>query len=304
MKKLSIIILIIFSFQLIIKPQGNNEQSDSDEINNSTLYKAIAYTSAYYAVSLLVLNKIWYKDRTTVPFHFYNDNRAFLQVDKFGHMFGSYVYSYVGFNYLLNSGHTRKEALLFGATLGLLLQSPIEIMDGIHEGYGFSWGDMAANTMGSALIIGQELLFNEQLLKLKYSYSPSVYADHANGYLGSNSFNRILKDYNGHTYWLSLPVNKIIAHSVIPDWLCVSAGYGADGMYGEFENIKNYNGVDIPETQRFRQYLLSLDIDWPRIKTDSGLLRLLFQALSFIKFPFPAIEYNSMGNFKLYWLYF
>jgi hypothetical protein len=115
---------------------------------------------------------------------------------------------------------------------------------------------------------------------------------------------RLFKDYNGHTYWFSMPVNKIIYNRHLPPWFNIALGYGANGMYGEFENISTYNGVTIPETERYRQYLLSLDVDWTRIKTNSKFLKVVFKGMTFIKLPFPTIEYNSMGKFKGYWLYY
>lgn len=239
-----------------------------------------------------------------MPFHFYNDNKGWLQVDKFGHMFGAYVYSYIGYYGLKKLGATRNEALLFGGTLGFVLQFPIEIMDGLHEGYGFSWGDIAANALGSSLVIGQELLFREQVVKYKFSYSESEYAGNSNNYFGSTFFQRMLKDYNGHTYWFSMPVNRIAFKDRLPDWFNIAIGYGANGMYGEFENVSEYEGVPIPKAERYRQYLLSLDIDWPDIKTNSGFLKILFKVMTFIKLPFPAIEYNSKGQFKGYWIYY
>ena len=227
-----------------------------------------------------------------------------MQVDKFGHAFGAYVYSYIGYHGLLKKGLTRKEALCFGATLGFILQSPIEIMDGIYEGYGFSWGDIAANTMGTALVLGQELLFEEQIIKYKFSYWGSDYAKKANGYLGTNSFNRIFNDYNGHTYWLSCPIKKIIPNSLIPYWLNIAIGYGANGMYGENSNIDEYKGTAIPPTIRYRQYLFSIDVDWSKIKTDSLFLKILLKGMTFIKLPFPAIEYNTKGELKGHYIYF
>ncbi|PKL84229.1 MAG: DUF2279 domain-containing protein [Ignavibacteriae bacterium HGW-Ignavibacteriae-3] len=306
MRKFSICVLILNLFFITssVKSQEDIPEADSLKINSSTFYKAVGYTAAYYAGSLFILSKTWYKDRPVVPFHFYNDTGGYLQVDKLGHIYGAYVYSYIGFQYLLNSGLTRKEALYFGSTLGLILQTPIEIMDGIHEGYGFSWGDMAANAIGSALVFGQEVLFKEQAVKYKFSYSESAYADKANGYLGKTALDRLLKDYNGHTYWLSMPVNKIVNNSVIPPWLNIAIGYGAGGMYGEFENIKNYNGVEIPAAKRYRQYFLSLDIDWTKIKTDSRILQIILNAVTFIKLPFPAIEFNSLGEVKYHWIYY
>lgn len=299
-----IFISILFIVPRILLAQEIEKETDTPKIKKPTVCKAVAFTSVYYVGSMHILSKTWYKDKERVPFHFYNDNEGYLQVDKFGHMFGSYLYSYVGYHGLLKLGATRKEALIFGSSLGFLLQFPIEIMDGIHEGYGFSWGDVAANSMGSALVFGQELVFKEQVIKYKFSYWESTYSKNSNGYYGETTMNRLLKDYNGHTYWFSMPINKTIFKKGIPDWLNIAIGYGANGMYGEFENIKSYNGVAIPETERYRQYLLSLDIDWPRIKTKSKFLKAVFKGMTFIKLPFPTIEYNSVGKFKGYWLYY
>lgn len=300
-------LLVVLILGLALVRAGAQEPvaaPDSTRLPGRTLYKALGYTGAYYAGSMYLLSKTWYKGRDVVPFHFYNDNKGYLQVDKFGHTFGAYVYSYIGYHFLRGKGLSRKEALSYGATLGLILQTPIEILDGVYEGYGFSWGDMAANTLGSALVLGQELLFSEQVVKYKFSYWESSYARTANGYLGETTFSRMLEDYNGHTYWLSFPVGKIVRRSALPDWLNIAVGYGANGMYGEFENIESYNGVAIPETVRYRQYLLSLDVDWTRIRTDSGLLRTVLKGMTFIKLPFPALEYSSTGKFRGYWWYY
>jgi hypothetical protein len=265
--------------------------------------RALVATGVYFAGSMFVMQNTWYKDKDIVPLHFYNDNKAYLQVDKFGHAFGAYVISYSGFHYMLKQGFPRNKALIWGGSLGFVLQLPIEIMDGIHEGWGFSWGDVAANAFGSALVVGQELLFREQIIRYKFSYWESEYARNANGYLGTNTINRIFYDYNGHTYWLSMPIDKIARTRLIPSWVNIAAGYSANGMYGEYENIRSYNGVDIPETTRYRQFLLSLDVDFSKIETNSGFLKTAFYVMNFIKIPFPAIEYNSKGKVKGYWIY-
>jgi hypothetical protein len=302
----SVFITFILYFLLIHSGWASDYivRYDSTAINKRGLYKAIAIESAYYAGSLAILNNVWYKDKAKVPFHFFNDNRGYLQVDKFGHAFGAYAQSYIGYHWLESIGVGRTNALIFGGTLGFILQTPIEIMDGTHEGWGFSWGDMAANAFGSALVIGNELLFKEQLIKFKFGYWESSYSRNANGYLGKTSLDRLLKDYNGHTYWLSLPVNKLVKHQRIPKWLNIAVGYGANGMYGEFENITEYNGVLIPPTERYRQYLFSFDVDWTKIKTRSKVIKIVFKGLTFIKLPFPALELNSKGQLKGYWIYF
>lgn len=298
------VLLIVLFFSFVVKAVNAEAKSDTAKVEKKVVYKSVLFTGVYTTGSIYILGKTWYKDKEKVPFHFYNDNAGYLQVDKFGHMFGGYVYSYIGYFGLLKLGATRKEALIFGSTLGFVLQFPIEIMDGIHEGYGFSWGDIAANTMGSVLVFGQELLFNEQLVKYKFSYWESEYSKNANGYFGQTTMNRLLNDYNGHTYWFSMPLNKIAGKNRLPDWLNIAVGYGANGMYGEFENVLSYNGVAIPETERYRQYLFSLDVDWTKIKTNSGFLKILFKGMTFVKLPFPALEYNSKGEFKGYRMYY
>jgi len=301
---LQVLLALICLGNVQTKAQDSIAKTDSAQLNKKYFYKVVAIESAYYVGAMLVLQNTWYRDHPIVPFHFYNDTKGYLQVDKFGHAFGAYVESYIGYKSLQNAGFSKTKALIYGGTLGLILQTPIEIMDGLHDGWGFSWGDMAANAIGSGLVVGQELLFNEQVIKYKFSYWESNYSHSANNYLGKTTLNRLLKDYNGHTYWLSLPVTKLIHNKHIPGWLNVAGGYGANGMYGEFENLSGYNGVAIPVTRRYRQYLLSLDIDWTKIKTRSKFMKALLQGMTFIKLPFPALEYNSMRKFKGYWMYY
>lgn len=303
-KKLRFLIFIFWLLPYVNFAQDVYVIEDSSKMDKRTVYKALSFSAAYYASSIYIMNNTWYKDKEKVSFHFYNDNAGYLQVDKFGHMFGGYVYSYLGYFGLKKLGASRKEALVLGSTMGFVLQFPIEIMDGLHDGYGFSWGDIAANTMGSALVSGQDLLFREQLIKYKFSYRESEYSKNSNGYYGETPMNRLLKDYNGHTYWLSMPANKFFLKQYLPTWMNIAFGYGANGMYGEFENIPNFNGVIIPKSERYRQYLLTLDVDWTRIKTNSKFLYLLFKGMTFVKLPFPTLEYNTKGQFNGYWIYY
>ncbi|MFA6149983.1 MAG: DUF2279 domain-containing protein [Chitinophagaceae bacterium] len=275
----------------------------SDTLKKGRLAAVIGTEAALWAGSMAYLQFIWYKDSKRVPFEFYNDSKGYLQVDKFGHMYGSYLESYIGYHSLRWAGVSKKKALIFGGTLGILLQTPIEVWDGMYEDWGFSWSDMAANTVGSAFVIGQELLWDEQKIKYKFSFSPSPYASAANGYLGKG-FGQLFNDYNGHTYWLSMGINQIVPNKILPDWLNIAVGYSGNGMIGEFENLKSYKGVSIPEYQRYRQYILSLDIDWTKIKTNNRVLKILFQGMFMVKLPFPAIEINGLGQVKGHGLYY
>jgi hypothetical protein len=259
--------------------------------------------ASLYIGSMAYLQFVWYKDAKRVPFQFYNDARGYKQIDKCGHVYGSYLESYLGFQSLLWAGVPRKKAAIYGGSLGFILQLPIEIWDGMYEGWGFSWSDVGANAMGSALVIGQELAFGNQTLTYKFSFSRSTYARQANGYLG-NGFNELFLDYNGHTYWLSLGLNRIIPSKKIPDWLCVSMGYSAGGMFGEFRNRYSYRGQVIPETRRYRQFLLSLDVDFTRIPTKNRFLKRVFNSLFLLKVPLPTLEINTKSQVIFHPVYF
>ena len=92
--------------------------------------------------------------------------------------------------------------------------------------------------------------------------------------------------------------------SGFPKWLNVAIGYGAEGMTGASDNPSVVNGKSIPSFERYRQIYLSLDIDLTKIHPKSKTLEMLFNVIGFIKFPMPAIEYNTPNGFKFHNLYF
>jgi len=273
-------------------------------INRKILAASIITESAVYVAGMSYLQFVWYKDSERVPFQFYNDSKGYLQIDKCGHAFSAYGESYIAYNWLRKAGVSRNKALLYGAPVGLIMMTPIEIFDGIYEGWGFSWSDMIANTAGCALLAGQELLFGEQVARFKISYSRSQLSRDAYGYLGNNALDGFFYDYNSHSFWLSMNANKLFLKDILPPWLNIAAGYSADGMLGEFENKRYYHGNKLPQCDRTRQFVLSLDVDWEKIPTHSRFLKSVFAGLNFIKIPFPTVEVNSKGKIKGYWLYF
>ena len=171
------------------------------------------------------------------------------------------------------SGVSKKNQLLYGATLG----------------FSFLTG----------LLVGQELLWEEQRITLKYSFHQTRYADIRPETLGSGFFEQALKDYNGQTYWLSANIWSFAKDSNFPKWLNIAFGYGAEGMlYGE-----NLPTNAIPQNP-FRQFYLSFDIDLVKIPTKSKFLKSVFSVINFIKIPAPALEFRSKGGIKFHYLYF
>jgi hypothetical protein len=164
---------------------------------------------------------------------------------------------------------------------------------------------MAANIAGSGLAVSQELMYGRQIVLIKYSYSGSGLAQYRPGLLGRNLPERLLKDYNGQTYWLSLNMNTTMEDLVsLPGWLNISVGYSANGMLGGYSNPDFFNGMELPYYRRHRRFFLAPDIDFSAVQTRSETIRIILRALNLIKFPAPALEYNAEDGLRLHLLYF
>ena len=224
-------------------------------------------------------------------------------MDKFGHAYGAYRESHSAYYALRRAGVSKKKALIYGGPIGLIFQTPIEVFDGLYEGWGFSTTDMIANTFGTALFTTQEVLFDEQLFLMKFSYSPSIYPD-LHSHLGESHLERFFQDYNAHTYWLSGNIKKITNSELIPPWINVAFGYSANGMIYEFNNPTFYKRKPFPHLERYRQYILSLDVNFSKIPTKKKWVKTVFKTINLIKFPFPALEINRIDGVKFNPLYF
>lgn len=273
----------------------------SDSLNTSRRTAVYVSEAVVGGLTLVGLNQLWYADFERSKFHTTNDNKEWLQMDKLGHVYSSYQLGQVGAKLLNWSGASEKEQLLYGATLGFTFLTAVEVLDGFSKEWGFSWGDMIANGLGTGIYIGQELIWKEQRVLIKYSFHQTKYAQLNPNQLGSGLLEEILKDYNGQTYWLSFNVASFIKTEKIPNWLNFAIGYGAQGMLTPYNNNgDNAIGVPIPQ----RQFYLSLDIDFSRIETKSALLKTIFDVFNVIKVPFPTVEFTDKNSIKLHGVYF
>jgi uncharacterized protein YfiM (DUF2279 family) len=273
----------------------------SDTLNKPRRNAVIISEASLAGVTLIGLNQLWYADYPRSKFQTINDANEWLQMDKMGHVFSSYQLGRAGANVLNWSGVSKKNQLIYGATLGFTFLTAVEVLDGYSAEWGFSWSDMAANAAGTGLYVGQELLWDEQRITLKYSFHQTQYASQRPDKLGNGFFEEVLKDYNGQTYWLSANIHSFFKDSKVPKWLNVAVGYGAEGMLvGDNESVDNLGITQNPK----RQYYLSLDVDLSRIKTNSHLLKSILEVLNVIKVPFPALELDSNGKLKAHPIYF
>lgn len=273
----------------------------SDTLNKPRRNAVVIAEATIGVTTLVGLNQLWYNDYDQSKLHTINDNGEWMQMDKLGHVLTSYYVGRVGADVLNWSGVSEKDQLIYGATLGLAFLTVVEVFDGFSEEWGFSWGDMASNVAGTGLFIGQELLWSEQRVTLKYSFHQTKYADIRPERLGENFLEQTLKDYNGQTYWLSANMQSFFKKSKVPKWLNLAVGYGAEGMLTGNDEPEN---IEFPNQDRIRQYYLSLDIDLSRIKTQSRVLKTALSVINFIKIPAPTFEINSKGKVKFHSIYF
>lgn len=274
-------------------------------INNKRFYLITGIHASYYGGSLLLLGQAWYKDFPKTSFHTFNDSKEWLQVDKVGHGFTAYNFSKYSKGMWEWTGLSHEKATWIGGLSSIGYLTLLETFDAYSAKWGWSWTDIGANVAGTGMYVAQELLWKEQRVQFKFSahrkqYDPSL-INRANELYGKSLPERLLKDYNGQTYWLSMNMSSFAKESGLPPWFNISVGYGAEGLLGGFENIgfdKSGNMVfNRPDIRRERQWYLSPDIDFTKIKTNKKLVRTMFSVLNMLKMPAPALELSG-GKIK------
>jgi hypothetical protein len=294
--------LLFFSIPIFAQNSIDNFLRPADSLiiarrNTVVITEAVAISGA-----IIGLNELWYKDYPKSKFHFINDNKEWLQMDKLGHMYSAYHIGNAGANLLQWSGATKKQQLLYGSTLGFVFLTAVEVLDGYSEKWGASSGDIVANASGTALYVSQELLWKEQRIIPKFSFHTTAYASSRPEVLGKSLNEQILKDYNGQTYWLSANVHSFFPASKIPKWLNLAIGYGGEGMVSGNNVISDVNSSF--EDKRYRQFYLSFDVDLTKINTKSHFLKTIFSVFNTIKIPAPSVELTSNGVVNFRCLYF
>ncbi|WP_230680297.1 DUF2279 domain-containing protein [Pontibacter rufus] len=274
--------------------------ADTAAVNGKRLLVLGTTFGAGYTAMLVSLNTAWYSEQDRTNFHFFNDAAGWKQVDKAGHFWGAFQESRAGIDLLRYAGVPEKKAILYGGLLGVALQTPIEVFDGYQSAYGASVTDLAANTLGAAAVVAQELAWHDIRIMPKYSFHTTRYARLRPDVLGSSLAEQALKDYNGQTYWLSVNVADFLKEeSKFPRWLSIAVGYGAEEMV-----FNSATGNQALGLQAHRQFYLSPDLNLMQFRGKSKLLNTALYVLSMVKVPAPALAYNSKSGFRVHALYF
>jgi len=325
--------IIVFCLLLFFVFSHNTINAQQTSVSDSSLPKENNYFGGYiwqlpatklsvtnaalinagiYGGSMIGLYAAWYQKYPQSQFHTFNDWEEWRQMDKIGHTYSAYTMGRYSMELWKQTNLSRKKQIWIGGLSGAVFQTVIETLDGFSEQWGWSWGDIGANILGSGSLIAQELAWDEQRIQIKTSfhkmnYEDAVLNERSNSIFGKTLAERSLKDYNGQTYWISGTLKSFFPDSKIPDWLQVSIGTGVDGLFGARENVaRNTNGYitfDRSSIPRIRQWYLAPDIDLTKIKTKRKGIKTALFILNALKFPAPTLELTN-SKMKIHWLYF
>ena len=280
---------------------------------------AITYTGA-----LLTLNNVWYDQYPRTSFHFFDDSKEWMQMDKAGHMFTTYFESEWIYHIARWTGMKRSPSIWTGALVSVGLQTTIEVLDGYSSEWGFSMSDFAFNLVGSGMWATQQAVWDDQRIKMKMSTTYVTYPEtvvygnpggmttireRTNDLFGTSFAQTFLKDYNAQTIWMSFNIKSFLNESSrFPKWLNIAVGYGAQNMYGGFENEwvvdENTFTLDPAVYPRYRQWYFSPDVDLTRINIRSKFLKTIVCMANIFKFPAPALVINGNGGVEWDWLHY
>jgi hypothetical protein len=262
--------------------------SDIDYLRLSSMIGLMATTNA---VAYMYQRKVWYTEETTV-FHsleFLNDWNKYQQMDKFGHFEDAYFTSDLSGKIYRWSGMSGNSSVWLGALTGWLWMLEIEVSDAFMAEWGFSWGDMLANTVGSGFYVLQQ--FNYDLLggiHPKFSWHKSE-AWKKNWY--TRDPQALIEDYEGMTFWLTVNPHHYFPESwkkSYPQWLApLGLAFGVSAKDISWNPFGGY-----------QEYFVGLDIDLRKlpIGDDWGFFKFLKSEVNFLRLPLPTIRFSPSGT--------
>lgn len=246
---------------------------DSNTVDPARTAVIAGATAAGFVAGHVVLNNLWWKGER-VPFHVNTsqDYTYALGADKAGHATFAYAATTVYGQLFRWAGMDSVQSLWWAAGVATTYQTYIEIRDGFSRDYGFSWGDVAANTVGASLPLLQHAIPELRAIDLQISFWPSEA-------FRQGAYGAIIDDYTSTTHWLSMRIHDWLPADMqqwYPPWLGLAVGHSVEGLDGRGGGNHSWY----------------LSLDW-RLDVIAGLppwLREVARALHLYHLPAPAVK--------------
>lgn len=276
-------------------------------INSTTKIKPIpmiifggTYAGIFVLQHIGQMSTIW-KNRGT--FHFAEDGKYAMYIDKAGHFYGTFLSSYVLSQTLIECGLSYNWACAVGGLLGLGYTTYVEVLDGFSRDWGFCPSDFYADIAGALYFLGYSHISFLQNFTPKFMYFPPRWF---------NSYSRkpstmFIDDYSAHTFWISVNVYNLLPKEVksfYPRWLDISVGFAVRNLCDPLNPANNCNPNVSEPVYHFvwgnRKIILALDYDLVKLLPDgSPFWNWLKQSLNYFKLPSPALEIGKPTRFYL-----
>lgn len=228
------------------------------------------------------MRNAWWTGERSEGFFFNADwDEDFRDQDKFGHAWGGYHLARFGAAFLRSACMSKSKAVAWSAVHAAAFQLQIEIFDARFEKYGFSYPDLLANTLGTALAVLHEVEPRTRAIKPTISYAQTAALRNRDNIPGEL---RPSLDYSGQTYWLSADVDAMLPAAAKPFWpsfLRISAGHSITDW------IDPRTGANI---RAKRKLLLTIDFDPEKLPGDNRFWKTFKRNLSYIHLPSPALQ--------------
>lgn len=280
----------------------NRSDSTTDSSNDQIRSGRLLFLGT--SVALTNTAVMWYyyttfysrRESERTAWHTFNDwYNADMNLDKIGHVYGSQLYANTLYHLFRWSRMDETPAMYWSSGIAWILQLEMETTDAFYKKWGFSWWDVAANTIGAVYPNLQRKYPVLESFNLKMSYHPTqAYKDQWIDY--------VLKDYDGFTYWLAFSVYDFMPASVRKfwfPWLGFAVGYGIqNSVIGKNQFNTDINGKGAGD----QEWYIALDYDLRKLPGDSAFLKFLKEELNFFHLPAPAIRITPHAVF--YGFYF
>ena len=166
---------------------------------NQKQFVAASIQGGIITSTMIVLNKYWYAQYPKRKFGSFDDSKEWQQMDKMGHVFSAYLGSRLSAEIWKSAEINDTKSAWLGGLCGMLYQTAFEVMDGYSAEYGFSWADIAGNTLGATMFITQQVAWQQQRIQPKLSYTTQQYETSLQPRIkdlyGNTKQERLLKDY-------------------------------------------------------------------------------------------------------------